>query len=95
MKFCPVVPEICRGQVHGPRKERKEKNKNDNNNRKRSKNNKSPKLCLGDLIKKMESLGQEKLIEMLCLNVYWSVEKVSSMCKHLFETFEYVTFYKL
>jgi hypothetical protein len=22
MKFCPVVPEICRGQVHGPRKER-------------------------------------------------------------------------
>jgi hypothetical protein len=25
MKFCPVVPEICRGQVHGPRKERKEK----------------------------------------------------------------------
>jgi hypothetical protein len=23
MKFCPIVPEICRGQVHGPRKERK------------------------------------------------------------------------
>jgi hypothetical protein len=23
MKFCPVVSEICRGQVHGPRKERK------------------------------------------------------------------------
>jgi hypothetical protein len=23
MKFCPVVLEICRGQVHGPRKERK------------------------------------------------------------------------
>ena len=23
MKFCPVVPEICRGQVDGPRKERK------------------------------------------------------------------------
>jgi hypothetical protein len=21
MKFCPVVPKICRGQVHGPRKE--------------------------------------------------------------------------
>ena len=53
MKFCPVVPEICRGQVHGPRKERKEKNekKNNNNKKKRSKNNKSPKLCLGDLIK--------------------------------------------
>jgi hypothetical protein len=27
MKFCPVVPEICRGQVHVPRKERKENNK--------------------------------------------------------------------
>ena len=25
MKFCPVVPETCRGQVHGPRKERKKK----------------------------------------------------------------------
>ena len=23
MKFCQVVPEICRGQVHGARKERK------------------------------------------------------------------------
>jgi hypothetical protein len=23
MKFCPVVPEICRGQVHGLRKERR------------------------------------------------------------------------
>ena len=22
MKFCPVVPEICRGQVHALRKER-------------------------------------------------------------------------
>jgi hypothetical protein len=22
MKFCPVVPEICRGQVHTSRKER-------------------------------------------------------------------------
>jgi hypothetical protein len=30
MKFCPVVPEICRGQVHGPRKERKKKNNNNN-----------------------------------------------------------------
>jgi hypothetical protein len=25
MKFCPVVPEICRGQFHGPRKERRRK----------------------------------------------------------------------
>ena len=23
MKFCPVVPEICRGQVHGARKLRR------------------------------------------------------------------------
>jgi hypothetical protein len=23
MKLCPVVPEICRGQVHGARKERR------------------------------------------------------------------------
>jgi hypothetical protein len=40
MKFCPVVPEICRGQVHVPRKERKE----ENNNKKQSKNNKSPSV---------------------------------------------------
>jgi hypothetical protein len=25
MKFCPIVPEICRGQVHGPRKERRKR----------------------------------------------------------------------
>ena len=24
MKFCPVVPEICRGQVHGARKKEEE-----------------------------------------------------------------------
>jgi hypothetical protein len=41
MKFCPVVPEICCGQVHGPRKsswsaerkEKKEKEKKNNNNK--------------------------------------------------------------
>ena len=44
MKFCPVVPEICRGQVHGARKERKDNNNNNNNNKKRSKNNKSPNV---------------------------------------------------
>jgi hypothetical protein len=49
MKFCPVFPEICRGQVHGPRKERKKENNNNNNNnnnnkKKRSKNNKSPNV---------------------------------------------------
>jgi hypothetical protein len=25
MKFCPVAAEICRGQVHGPRKERRKR----------------------------------------------------------------------
>jgi hypothetical protein len=25
MKFCPVVPEICHGQVHDPRKERRKR----------------------------------------------------------------------
>jgi hypothetical protein len=25
MKFCPVVPEICHGQVHMPKKERRRK----------------------------------------------------------------------
>ena len=41
MKFCPVVPEVCCGQVHVPWKERKEEeknnNNNNNNNKKRSK----------------------------------------------------------
>jgi hypothetical protein len=48
MKFCPVVPEICREQVHVPRKERKKERKEEeeenNNNKKRSKNNKSPNV---------------------------------------------------
>jgi hypothetical protein len=33
MKFCPVVPEICRGQVHVQRKERKEEEEENNNNK--------------------------------------------------------------
>ena len=47
MKFCPVIPENCRGQVHGPRKERKkEKEEEENNNNKKwSKNNKSPNVA--------------------------------------------------
>jgi hypothetical protein len=50
MKFCPIVPEICRGQVHGPPKERKKEreeekdNINNNNKKKRSKNNKFPNV---------------------------------------------------
>jgi hypothetical protein len=49
MKFCPVVPEICHGQVHVPQKERKEEdeNNNNNNNKKRSKNKKSPNVVWG------------------------------------------------
>ena len=39
MKFCPVVPEICRGQVHGPRKERKKEKKENNNNNNNNNNN--------------------------------------------------------
>jgi hypothetical protein len=36
MKFCPVVPEICCGQVHGPQKERRRKRRRIiNNNKKR------------------------------------------------------------
>jgi hypothetical protein len=32
MKFCPVVPEICHGQVHGPRKERKKEKEEEKEN---------------------------------------------------------------
>jgi cadmium resistance protein CadD (predicted permease) len=35
MKFCPVVPEICHGQVHGPRKERKKERKRKRRRRRR------------------------------------------------------------
>jgi hypothetical protein len=34
MKCCPVVPEICHGQVHVPRKERKDEEEENNNNNK-------------------------------------------------------------
>ena len=56
MKFCPVVLEICRGQVHASRKERIRNGTKTislqtlfgrlNNNKKRSKNNKSPNVLL-------------------------------------------------
>ena len=42
MKVCPVVPEICRGQVHGPRKERRK--------RIRIIETEQKQYCLGDLI---------------------------------------------
>ena len=35
MKFCPVVPEICRGQVHGPRKERRRRKRKRKRRRRR------------------------------------------------------------
>jgi hypothetical protein len=41
MKFCPVVHEICRGQVHVPKRERRKRRKENNNKKKWSKNNKS------------------------------------------------------
>jgi hypothetical protein len=47
MKFCPVVTEICHGQVHVPKKERRIIIIiiiNKNNKKKRSKNNKSPNV---------------------------------------------------
>jgi hypothetical protein len=48
MKFCPVVPEICRRQVHVPQKARKKERKKEREeeeeeeDKKGSKNNKSP-----------------------------------------------------
>jgi hypothetical protein len=50
-----IVPEICRGQVHVPKKERKENN--NNNNKKRSKNNKSPKQNQGVCFQSIEITG--------------------------------------
>jgi hypothetical protein len=38
MKFCPVVPEICRVQVHVPKKERKKERKEKKNNNNNNKN---------------------------------------------------------
>ena len=35
MKFCPVFPEICRGQFHDPRKERRKRRKRKRKRRKR------------------------------------------------------------
>ena len=63
MKFCPVVPEICRGHVHVPKKERRIIIRNgaqtisletlfgrlNNNKKKRSKNNISLKTLFGRL----------------------------------------------
>ena len=50
MKFCPIVPEICRGQVHGPRKERKKKIIIIRRNGPKTISLPNCKLCLGDLL---------------------------------------------
>ena len=47
MKFCPGVPEICRGQVHVPRKERRRRRRIIIIRRNGAK---TISLCLGDLI---------------------------------------------
>ena len=49
MKLCPVVPEISRGQVHVPKKERKE---NNNNNKIYLTIMKSPKPATDNRFKK-------------------------------------------
>ena len=53
MKFCSSGDLPWTSSWSAERKEKKEEKKNNNNknnNKKRSKNNKSLKLCLGDLI---------------------------------------------
>jgi hypothetical protein len=74
MKFCPVVPEICRGQVHGPRKKEKEKNNNNNNNdnKKRSKNNKSPKPIFFSKLSWSLSVAFTLLVHKCCLDYLMS-----------------------
>jgi hypothetical protein len=44
----------------GKEKEKEKEKENNNNNKKRSKNNKSPKLCLGDLITFFSSIYQDE-----------------------------------
>jgi hypothetical protein len=46
MKFCPVVPEICRGQVHVPKKERRKEKENNKNKNKNNNNNNNKKLVV-------------------------------------------------
>jgi hypothetical protein len=75
----PVVPEICRGQVHGPRKERKEKNKNKNKN---NNNNNKKRSNLGDLIKKVESLGSD-IIKIWYVGRLWCPELIPDFEKFL------------
>ena len=62
MKFCPVVPEICRGQVHGLRKERRKRKRRIRiiiiiiRRRNRAKTISLPNfVCLGDLINKFDN----------------------------------------
>jgi hypothetical protein len=94
MKFCPVVPEICRGQVHGARKERRIRiririiiiiRRNGAktislqtlfgrlNKKKRSKNNKSPKLCLGDLKRVIFGMRNKNLFKYHLNHIFLSL----------------------
>jgi hypothetical protein len=50
MKFCPVVPEICHGQVHVPKKERRKRRRIIIIIRNGAKTISLPIRCLGDLI---------------------------------------------
>jgi hypothetical protein len=75
MKFCLVVPEICREICCSCAKEKKEKentennnNNNNNNNKKRSKNNKSPKLCVRNLINLFSPWYSWKIAELALSN---------------------------
>jgi hypothetical protein len=75
MKFCLVVPEICREICCSCAKEKKEKentennnNNNNNNKKKRSKNNKSPKLCLRNLIHLFSPWYSWKIAELALSN---------------------------
>ena len=54
MKFCPVLPEICCGQVHGARKERRRRRRIRIRIiiiRNGAKTISLPNFCLGDLIR--------------------------------------------
>ena len=68
MKFCPVVPVICRGQVHGPqeRKEKEKKENNNNNNKKRSKNNKSPNFGNQTLFGRLNNASRSNHFLLTC-----------------------------
>ena len=71
MKFCQVVPEICRGQVHGPRKERRKRKRK----RKRKRiiiiiiiRNEAKSISLPNLVWRLNNLVNLKFEPLLALN---------------------------